>query len=201
VVVDEREACNGVDDDHIVRQGLIQWNNQAGYQATIPSSDEIPPYTTGIAAPNVLKKMKYSFPSPERLKARFKEPIWIDGYDIIGLFHMQKHQLARFDIWPLERGNRFDKGFRTKKYRLDEVYAVATFTPNCPIQETPDQAVERYFKKFEKCGKGRWDQLNRLCECEDCSTMHCGGEPGEPWFEFYANMEREIPREDFMGVW
>jgi hypothetical protein len=141
------------------------------------------PYTTGIAAPNVLKKMKYSFPLPERFKTRFKEPIWIEGYDIIGLFHMQKHQLARFDIWPLERGNRFDKGFRTKKYRLDEVYAVATFTPNCSIQETPDQAVERYFKKFGKCGKDRWGQLNRLCEWEDCSTMHCGGEPGEPGFK------------------
>ena len=185
------KACKGVDENHIVRRGLLQWNNQAGYRATIPPSDEVPPYATGKNAPSLLKKLVVSVPSPERFKTACGKTIWICGSDIIGLFHMQRHQLNRFGVKEIQEYRDSDKRFWKLKYSLEQVWEVAKRTPNCPRDQTPDEAVDRYLLKVHKCGNGGIGSLRIVCEHKDCQEMRTGG-PSEAGQKFWVNMFKEM---------
>jgi hypothetical protein len=83
------KACKSIDDDHVVRRALVGWNDQAGDEATVPPSDEVPPISTGKEAQTFLYKL---CKIPKEVPARFKDTkdvsMWITGHDIIGLFHM-----------------------------------------------------------------------------------------------------------------
>ncbi|ORY05063.1 hypothetical protein BCR34DRAFT_572283 [Clohesyomyces aquaticus] len=59
-----------------------------------------------------------------------------------------------------------------------------TRTLNCPIDETLDQAVERYLTKVQKCGWGLMFLLEGYCECDDCEDMRCG--PMKEGSQFWA---------------
>ncbi|KAI4658479.1 uncharacterized protein J4E79_006885 [Alternaria viburni] len=185
------KACKGVDDDHIVRRGLIQWNNQAGYSATIPPSDDVPPYATGKNAPSLLKKLVVSVPSPERFKTAGGKPIWICGSDIIGLFHMQRHQLNRFGVKDIQEYRDSDKRFWKLRYSLEQVWEVAKRTPKCPLDQTPDEAVDRYLLKVQKCGNGGIGSLRIVCEHKDCQEMRTGG-PSEAGQKFWVDMYKDM---------
>jgi hypothetical protein len=180
------KACEGVNDDHIVRQALLQWNYQAGHQATVPPSVENPSVPAGKAGEASLRK-----PSNE-VSARFKdttrELIWITGHDIIGLFHMQYHQLQRFGVKDTKRSCGIP--FRTQKFYPYQFYEVALRTPNCPIDETPDEAVERYLEKIKRSGEGKMSTLKLYCGCRDCDGLRSG--PTMEGERFYKSMEKEM---------
>ena len=77
------------------------------------------------------------------------------------------------------------------KFPLQQVWEVAKRTPNCPLDQTPDEAVDRYLLKIQKCGKGNMVSLNITCECDDCHEIRGGG-PSEAGQRFYVNMMMEM---------
>ena len=62
------KANRGDDDEHIVRRALLQCNEQAGLNATIPPSDNVPPVGMIKDGPPLLQKLAITVPSPERFK-------------------------------------------------------------------------------------------------------------------------------------
>ena len=98
---------------------------------------------------------------------------------------MQKHQLDRFGVKPLREGNNWREKFRNKKFSLCGVWKVAQRTPNCPLDKTPDEAVEEYRAKVQRCARGYMAALNACCYCEPCEEMRGGG-PTEAGQRFWA---------------
>jgi hypothetical protein len=87
--------------------------------------------------------------------------------------------------------------FRNKKFLLYEVYEAACRTPKCPIDEMPDQNVERYLEKVKKCGKGQMYSLPMFCSpCKDCDDLRAGPtEEGEKfWLRMQLKMIRNVSR-------
>jgi hypothetical protein len=142
-------------DDHVVKKSLLQWDERTSRSTTTASGISIQPATT----PGTSTQPTAS--GTTRFKDVVGNPMWIDGWDISGLFHMNQQQLQRRQERPIYPHRRFIH----KRYLLQQVYEAALRTPSCPIDETPDQALERYLAKVKKCGKDTMFLLNPYCDC------------------------------------
>jgi hypothetical protein len=161
------KACKDSDDGHNVKKGLLHW--QSAVEGTV---------TASLSAGRVTSISKTSTSAANPQTARFRDShgrnIWITGYDIFGLFHMTEAQLKRSGVHATSSYSNGMKQYRTNVYTLQKVYEAAVSTPNCPIDETPDEALERYLAKVEKCGGGRMMALPKHCKCNECETIWCG---------------------------
>lgn len=166
------KACRDVDDEHIVKKGLLQWVALTGGPAPDRAAE-----TTDISSATSVAGPSTADPAAASDTSRFKDAagrsIWIDGFDIIGLFHMTEQQLKRHKVKPVY-STPFDRRYRTNRYPLEAVHAAAVATTGCPIDETPHQALERYLAKVQKCGQGFIMRLPGYCECSDCEKIRCG---------------------------
>ena len=104
---------------------------------------------------------------------------------------MQRHQLNRFGVKDIQEYHGYDKRFGMLKYSLEQVWEVAKRTPNCPLDQMPDEAVDRYLLKVQKCGNGRMESLSITFECEDCEEMRRGG-PSEPRQRFWVILHMQM---------
>ncbi|CAA9964437.1 hypothetical protein CFE70_010513 [Pyrenophora teres f. teres 0-1] len=179
------KACKDLNEDHIVRRAVVHWDSEAKNTAPAVAPSQASPASNGPAADSAI---------PESAATRFRDSrgmdIWITGMDIIGLFHMKESQLTRAGVRKLRSFVRFGpKEYRKNLYSLQQVYNAAVRTPNCPKDETPDQALERYLEKVRKCGRGDMLSLPFFCECRDCDDIRCG--PTRGGTEFWLLMQRE----------
>ncbi|KAF2831487.1 hypothetical protein CC86DRAFT_342330 [Ophiobolus disseminans] len=179
------KACRDVDDSHIVKKGLLQWKGLTDRPAPDSAAASTP--TVGQDTSNTTTPAATS-----RFQDAAGNPIWIDGFDIIALFHMTEQQLKRRGVRPIY-SNRFNRQYRSKRYLLEKVYAAAVVNANCPIDETPDQALDRYLAKLQKCGRGLLICLPSYCECGDCEDIRCG--PTKAGYTFRMKMLKATAEE------
>jgi hypothetical protein len=189
------KACKDSEDDHIVEKGLVHWESEVA--GTV---------TANPTATKATSSSKASESAAVSQTSRFRDSqgrvIWIIGFNVIGLFYMTEAQLKRNGVRATSGNLYGTRQYRTNVYILQKVYEAAVRTPNCPIDETPDQALERYLEKFNKCGGGRVMALPQYCDCNDCETIRCGPTPGGMRFfqqmltARVEEMKKEKERED-----
>jgi hypothetical protein len=170
------KACKDVDNDHIAKKGLLHWDVATGQriiQGTASQTQKTveTPSETATAGPSTTAPVKVT--GLRRFQDAAGKPILITGFDIIGLFHMTEQQLKQRGVSPYLR-ERFRKQYRTDTYVLKDVYDAAVVIGGCPIDNTPDWAVERFRTKLQKCGNGYMYHLADSCECADCIELQCG---------------------------
>ncbi|KAI2477999.1 hypothetical protein Ptr902_10682 [Pyrenophora tritici-repentis] len=184
------KACKDLDEGHIVRRAIVHWDSEAKNTEPAVTPSKAPSARSGPAATSA---------APGSPAARFRDSQgkkkWIDGMDIIGLFHMTESQLTRAGVKANPKKIEDDEdpfypvNWRYKSYDLQKVYNAAVRSPNCPRDETLDQALERYLEKLRKCGRGKMRLLPAYCQCKDCDDITSG--PTSAGSDFCRIMEEE----------
>lgn len=159
-----KAGCQQLDSKHILKLALLQWDvlttRQPSCEVTVP-------------------------PDPSRFKDDVGAPMWISGLDTVGLFHMTEQQLQRRNVLVVYK-DRYDSRWVNKRYSLEDVYNAAKLSPNYPIDEPLDAALDRYLAKIKECGKGVMAFLPPCCKCKGCVNIAVG--PTEGGTNFIISM-------------
>ncbi|KAF2874760.1 hypothetical protein BDV95DRAFT_603553 [Massariosphaeria phaeospora] len=160
-------TCESLDHGHIVKRALAQLHRGGS------SSSSPPPASPNKRAPQRVE-----------VEARFKDSrgklIWISGHDIQALFHITEDTVkrARLKLAEIPLDGLFFSSpvgnYLQRKFWLYEAFDLACRTPGCPIDETPEEALERYFVKLNRCGQGVIDLLPSYCQCDACVNIQWG---------------------------
>ncbi|KAI4701383.1 hypothetical protein J4E81_003123 [Alternaria sp. BMP 2799] len=186
------KACKDLDGEHVVKKGLLYWKEHASSAEPVKTPTK----------PSSRRDSVASETGTSRFKDTQGKQITISGGDVAGLFHMRENQLKTAGVKRKSNYVMYSKRYWSNVYSLKDVYDAAVRTPNCPRDETPDQALELYFEKVKRCGHGTMFFMPECCECFECENLRAGPTQGglrfvsELQMERLKQMQKEQERED-----